>query len=79
MMPTTKNFRAAIERELRDRLDPGATAPAAISADPEPVAAVGLLCLQCRTTSDGDARFCTSCGQPFNAMVVPRRPARGAR
>jgi hypothetical protein len=55
-MTATKDYRAAIECELQERLarDGG----------------VRLLCLQCRGLNDADAQFCSSCGTKFNAVVA---------
>ncbi len=55
---TLADIRAAIERELQDRLR--ARAPSAKR----------LQCLECRQLNSIDARFCTQCGARFNAQVV---------
>ena len=78
-----KNYRSAIERELADRLAQGArpaVAPQTAVPRPAPATAsrvapgIALLCLNCRGTSAGDAQFCTSCGERFNALVIAPRP-----
>jgi hypothetical protein len=82
---TTRDYRSAIEKELAERLahsrGPEAPAPKAAAAPiaaqsqvSAPAAGVALLCLACRGTSAGDAHFCTSCGERFNALVILPRP-----
>lgn len=61
--PPGKDYRGAIETELRQRLSGEGVAPG-------PLAAVVLVCLQCRGTSSADAHFCTKCGLKFNVLVV---------
>lgn len=58
--------KAAIEDELRERLarDRAPTAPQS------PLAAVALVCLECRGWNNADAGFCIKCGTRFNALVV---------
>jgi hypothetical protein len=74
-----RDYRGAIERELRERVqqarhseesvpDSGAAQRSAITA--APLDGLALVCLKCRGTSAADARFCTMCGEPFNAIVV---------
>ena len=81
----SKDYRAALERELAERLAQAPAAPAPAPASPAPVSAaplpaagdplarVMLLCLKCRGVSAADAHFCTSCGERFNALVVAGR------
>lgn len=52
----TKDYRAAIERELQERL----------ASD----GCVRLRCLQCQGLNAADAQFCSSCGTKFNAVVA---------
>jgi hypothetical protein len=82
MMNTSdKDYRSAIERELRERVlqarPSEASAPLSSPAAPRaatpataPLDGLALACLKCRGTSAADARFCTMCGEPFNAIVV---------
>jgi hypothetical protein len=80
MMNTTeKDYRGAIERELRERVQRARHSEESVpeaSATPRPAMAgaaldvLALVCLKCRGTSAADARFCTMCGEPFNAIVV---------
>ena len=58
-MRTAAEVRAAIERELQERLDPAGSA-----------SVQRLQCLACRGMNELDARFCTHCGAEFNAAVV---------
>jgi len=66
------DYRALIERELKDRL--AARAAAAVAgpegpADPAPaaVAAVTATCASCGVTNDADAQFCKKCGTPLTS------------
>ena len=66
------DYRALIERELKDRL--AARAAAAVAgpegpADPAPaaVAAVTATCASCGVTNDADAQFCKKCGKPLTS------------
>ncbi len=77
----TKDYRAAIEAELRERLlrdrargEPErAAVPAAGAASAgaaRGTVSVSLLCAQCQGISAGDASFCTQCGTKFNVRVI---------
>lgn len=72
----TKDYRGAIERELAERLAAPRPKPAP-AAGPKAVPDVALLCLACRGISAGDAQFCTSCGERFNALVIAPRGRAG--
>jgi len=74
------NYRALIERELKDRLEArradaesaGAVAPdlqAAATASAANVAAAPV-CADCRTTNDTDAQFCKKCGAKMTAAAT---------
>jgi len=70
MTPIDDKRRAALERELQERL----------ARDEEPVRAipsVALLCLKCRGLCTSDAHFCKHCGARFNVLVVARPDAPG--
>jgi hypothetical protein len=77
-MTRVKDYRSAIEHELADRLahrQPTPSVPVEPSVSPVTAAVpvVSLLCLKCRAISAGDAHFCTSCGERFNALVIARQ------
>ena len=55
---TLADVRAAIERELQERLRARSSA------------ALRLHCVACHQINPIDARFCTQCGAQFNATVV---------
>jgi hypothetical protein len=79
-----KDYRAAIERELEERLANDAThektsAAAAHAQRADSAGTVKLLCLQCRSLCDADAQFCTSCGTKFNVLVVGPMRATASR
>lgn len=57
--------RAAIERELAERLARDRDASASIT-----LGVVRVMCLSCRAVTGADAQFCTRCGQRFNSLVV---------
>ena len=80
------DYRALIERELKDRMaamraaavaapSNGASGPAGVVASgPAPSTAPGV-CAACGTVSDPDARFCKRCGVALAAAETP--PAGG--
>ena len=70
MTPTDDERRAALERELRERL---ARDEGSVPALP----LVALLCLKCRGICTSDAHFCKYCGTRFNVLVVARPDAPG--
>ena len=64
------DFLAVIEQELRGRLeaageDPDAAAGVAAApvVSPTPSSPAGLVCEDCETSNDVDARFCKGCGK----------------
>jgi hypothetical protein len=72
------DYRALIERELKDRLAARAaaattTANAPGTADSTAVVAGGRACDSCRTPNDLDAQFCKKCGQSLTPS--PAQPA----
>jgi hypothetical protein len=75
------DYRALIERELKDRLAAiraGAAAPVKTAAVPSSApAAAGTsgVCAACATANDSDARFCKRCGAALAAGDAP--PAGG--
>jgi len=84
------DYRALIERELKDRMaamraavgaapsngTPDATGAAAPAPVPAPIASmVPGVCAACATASDPDARFCKRCGVALAAAETP--PAGG--
>lgn len=67
---SVEQARAAIERELRLRLERD-RAMGEHEAETMPRAHdVKLLCLTCNGTCTADARFCVHCGTKFNATIV---------
>ncbi len=75
--PKNRDRRAAIEEELRRRLehDARASAPSGAAGTVSVLTSVSLVCLQCRALSASDARFCKHCGARFNALVVAAGPS----
>jgi hypothetical protein len=56
-------YRDAIEQELARRLGPSPAAPAAS----EIPASTTVVCVECSTANDADARFCKGCGARLEA------------
>jgi len=80
------DYRALIERELKDRMaamraSAAAPASAAVTSNPltpasGPAAALAGVCPACATVNDADARFCKRCGVALAAAGAP--PAGGS-
>ncbi len=63
-------YRAAIEKELAERLGVALAAEDGGEVDTgKPAAVDGPLCVGCGTANDPDARFCKGCGSPLEVST----------
>ena len=66
-LETDGGYRAQIEREIAQRLQPKESAPSGAPAGTEQPAMAAASVCTCGTANDNDARFCKNCGTSLTA------------